>query len=249
MRNINNDALTSAKTLLLRLVNTKLTAGGAKWLELAKSEGKVAPTGDSNKKTNAPGTYRQVGPTCPTTCKFLNNGCYAQGGPTAIQGNRSENELGIQLRGVAKAIAWAIKTNRFARLHVSGDFYNSQGNLDQDYIDGVYSLFEFAQTISGRQNLGWSYTHAPLEDGRKLSNRLSEVGLSVRLSDHNGSMGAVVADFNNLQGIEKPLKCLAQLSDNFDCDKCKACWEKPDHTIVFNPHGARKRAALNVIQG
>lgn len=78
-------------------------------------------------------TYRAVGPTCPSSCPFLENGCYAQQGNTRLhQADRyGENDGRVFLESLAM-----LPPNAIVRLHVSGDVM-LDGVVDEPYLHAL----------------------------------------------------------------------------------------------------------------
>lgn len=196
----------------------------------------LVPIGDSDAKTASPGTYREVGLTCPSTCRYLGNGCYALGGNVAIHQRNAGNSVNAALHGAAAAMVWAALTGRVARLHVSGDLGTS---VDADYVAGLVEVGREVRRLSGNAVVAWSYTHHA--DGPYRA-ELADAGIVVRLSDRTGPSGAiVVASREHAREVRAasgaPVAvCPAQLRD-VSCAECRLCWTRPDVTIAFIAHG------------
>lgn len=204
----------------------------------------VNPVGDGDRKTAAPGTYRPVGRTCPPTCPYLGNGCYAEEANVNLHQRRAgEADVVDERQGavVAAAIAMvaAAQVAKVARLHVSGD-----GALGEA-ADLLYwtAIAQVSRWVRERYGTGgaWTYTHLGRDAFGPLHAKLRECGVMVRFSDDWGEWGAVtlpfehVAAFRELTG-RKVAKCLAQLTD-MTCMDCRLCWERPEYVIAFDPHG------------
>lgn len=215
----------------------------------ASAYGTSVPVGDGDGKTASPGTYRPVGGTCPSTCPFLGNGCYAQGGNVALHQRRARAEREAALLGAAVAFVWARVTGRVSRLHVSGDVGQT---WDEQYLAGLRDLAIEVNTQSGAMRgtpVAWTYTHHDVSARDRLAalRGLASVGIHVRRSDHLGHNGVVVMPFSEVPTVRRETgvrlaKCPAQLRDT-NCADCTLCWTRPDLTVVFDPHGqANKRA-------
>lgn len=242
-------------TLVEKLWNGTLS----KLATIARNDGPCNPIGDGDAKTNAPGTYRPVGPTCAKECPFLNNGCYAQSGNVAMHQRRAQDDVGASLRSAAVAMVWAVRTNRMARLHVSGDFLTlsdkGESKIDKAYIRGLCKLADTINELSGRTKgttIAWSYTHIPYARVERYVRVLARHGIIVRYSDHMNVGGAIVAPFGMVSQLRannpgvKFAKCPAQLSDT-TCVKCTLCWSRTDLTVVFDPHGSGKKKVTNTV--
>lgn len=91
-------------------------------------------------------TYRPVGPTCPSSCPLLGNGCYAQRGRVALFQRRAGSataELG-HLDGCARV-----------RWEVSGDA------LWRGRLDRAYHRAKLAWHARNPGSISLGYTHAP----------------------------------------------------------------------------------------
>ena len=231
---------------------------GDRLRKIARGFGPTNPVGDTDAKTGTPGTYRPVGSTCPLSCKHHpeNDGtCYALFANVNLHQRRAKIEVEAALRAAEVAIVWATTTDRVARLHVSGDF----GRTVAQAMPYLMGLIAICQTVGGTEHntVAWTYTALPLSAETLLIAR--QAGLSIRLSGHNGHNGAIVyphatiehlpAPANYRDYIATPLACPAQRTKNaIDCQTCKACWARPNRTIVFDPHGpAKKRATARAL--
>lgn len=197
----------------------------------------LVPIGDSDGKTASPGTYREVGLTCPSTCPYLGNGCYAEGGNVAMHQRGAGDSVNAALHGAAAAMVWAALTGRVARLHVSGDLGTS---VEPAYVDGLVVVAREVRRLRGGDGpVAWTYTHH--EDGA-YRGALDDAGITVRLSDHIGASGAIVVESReHARSIRKETGakvavCPAQLR-SVSCNQCRLCWTRPDVTIAFIAHG------------
>ena len=221
---------------------------------LATMGAACVPVGDGDAKTASPGTYRPVGGSCPKSCPYLDDGCYAQGGNVNTHQRRAQESIEAAANGAALAMVWARQTGRVARLHVSGDGKAVDGPeaFSPKYADLLCAAADAVNRMSGQPQgtvCAWSYTHFPVGAGRtgQLIERLASHGIIVRASDKLGHGGAVVMPFADVPAVRKATgvklaKCPAQLGDT-DCNACRLCWTRPDLTIVFSPHGATKKRA------
>lgn len=212
------------------------------------------PMGVGNKKTGVPSTYREVGPTCPATCPWLDNGCYAQGGRTALQSMAASDETERSLFAAAGAMAIAAKLGTVARLHVSGDFLRG-GKVDAEY---VFGLLDIGQELQGRGYPGvraWAYTHIPPETFEPYREILEGV-VEVLYSDQEVAGGAMVWEHSRIDELRSRnpettvVKCLAQTTDGRrDCKSCGICWtaREANQLIVFDPHGGQQKKVRDTL--
>lgn len=213
----------------------------------AEKYGAVAPFGKGNGKTDAPGTYRPVGATCPDSCPYLDNGCFAQTGNVNLHQRRAGlMDTDAHLRAVVCAFVWGRLLGMPARLHVSGGMGKTP---DPYYMMGLReAALSVAEHIEGDNIVAWTYTaHSEEAMGIWLL-VLGSAGISVRVSSKAGPRGAVVwpfADLPMLKGAHaglRTIRCREQLED-VTCVECTLCWTKPEHTIIFDPIGARRKRA------
>jgi hypothetical protein len=212
---------------------------------LAKAGGSI-PIGDGDHKTGAPGTYRPVGLTCPP-CPYSTS-CYALNDRVGRAQIRSPKAIAPALRGAIGAMTWGALTDRPTRIHVSGDLGQTWADA-RPYVAGLIAAINAVSDRFGPVN-AWGYTHLPrTSEGEALVALMAAAGLHFRWSDHVGVNGAIVVPFNGVPALQartglKLAKCPAQLRDVY-CKSCRLCWERPDLTIVFAPHGARAAAAAS----
>lgn len=217
--------------------------------DAAADFGPTVPVGDGNAKTDAPGTYRPVGRTCPSSCRFLGNGCYAQSGNVGIHQGRASTEIDAAIIGAAVAMVHARLTGRVARLHVSGDF--GQDRINLGYVVQLNSLADAVNRATGQPFgtvVAWSYTHHAVSPDSSGLRAMARHGIMVRVSDLAGPGGAIVHPFADVPRLRQETglrlaKCPAQLVESTTCASCTLCWTRPDVGIVFDPHGSGKRAA------
>lgn len=206
------------------------------------------PFGDGDTKTASPGTYRPVGASCPATCRYLNNGCYAQSGNVAMAQRRATLGRDAALHSAAAAMVWAQRSGRIARLHVSGDL---GVEVDPDYVSGLCTIAREVRAVSGADVVAWGYSHHPDGPWRMT---LADAGIVVRLSDHAGPDGAIVVGTrDDARAVReetgaKVAVCPAQLSD-VTCAECRLCWTRPDLTIAFLAHGSGARKVREIVTG
>lgn len=208
------------------------------------------PVGGGNRKTGTPATYRPVGATCPSSCPYLGNGCYAQQGFVYHhQGNASPDWLPSATSALV-AMVLAARLETVARLHVSGDLTRDD-QVDRAYVAALEQLGRYLRAqLELTGPLAWTYTHLTPAQLGPWHERLKAAGIVVRFSDQLGHDGVIVAPFSEVPELrlrhpgQRLAKCLAQLTDDrIPCASCKLCWERPDLTIVFRPHGFTRHAA------
>lgn len=208
------------------------------------------PAGATASKTHLPGSYRQVGPTCPSSCPHLNKKardgevpCYAQRGHVALAQRRAGR--GGVLGAIATAAAAMVAGIRWgvpARLHVSGDF----GHEDAPDPAYIYGLCEAAQLIGEHYDpdrpLAFSYTHFQREAFEPYRLVLAASGIEVSTSDPRDGIDVnTTAVFKTraafqaarrqakASGGTKLVLCPAQTTkgwqDSIHCSDCGLCWQ------------------------
>ncbi|MDH5523103.1 MAG: hypothetical protein OEY01_03780 [Desulfobulbaceae bacterium] len=213
------------------------------------------PVGPNNRKTGVAGTYAKVGETCPSTCPYLDNGCYAQHGQVNMHQNRAVTELEPSLSAAALAMYASIRGKSITRLHVSGDF----GNNNTIWVDYILGLCELASSlkelmgIDSKEVVAFTYTHFPKETFEPYRLLLKAHGISVVYSDIIEVGGAIVAnssDIPRLRGESGLLikQCLNQTADVL-CKDCTWCWtfERRKLIVAFDPHGSKGKTVQKTV--
>lgn len=123
---------------------------------------------------------RPVGDSCPSSCPFLNNGCYAEMTEKRFPQSRAAgfDNMIVKRHDVLATIEKAIDKNLSIRMHERGDFLKPNGQLDLRYVNNwVESLKKIKR--GDRPNI-WAYTH--IYDKRLLT--LAKVGVYLYASVH-----------------------------------------------------------------
>lgn len=233
-------------TLTARGDRKRASRGMLKSMQAQLGDAPCVPVGDGDEKTASPGTYRPVGDSCPASCSYLGNGCYAQGGHVNLHQMRAAVDRIAAVNGAAIAMVWARQTDRVARLHVSGDFGQT---VDLAYIDALCAVADAVNAHSGAplgSTVAWTYTHHV--PGPWVA-RLAAHGVHVRASDRAEHNGVIVARFADVPALRRTTgariaKCPAQLRKT-TCADCRLCWERKDLVIAFDPHGGSANRAAD----
>jgi hypothetical protein len=126
---------------------------------------------------------RPVGDTCPNSCAFLGNGCYAEATERQYKNAREAGFHNvITERGrIRSMILDAVKRNKSIRWHERGDWFLN-GELDTNYVDNV--MWACESIVSEGKELPdmWFYTH--IYDSRLVA---MEKYMAVYASIHNAS--------------------------------------------------------------
>lgn len=103
---------------------------------------------------------RPVGDTCPSSCAFLNNGCYAEATERQYNNARVAGFANvITERGrIRSMILEVIRKGKSIRWHERGDWFNN-GVLDVEYVENVKWACESILSEGKELPLMWFYTH------------------------------------------------------------------------------------------
>ncbi len=103
---------------------------------------------------------RPVGDTCPSSCEFLDNGCYAQKTEVRFPNAREAGftNLHTKWRAIRATIMTAIKQGKHIRFHERGDF-GINDEVDVEYVDNIAFACETILQQGIALPVMWSYTH------------------------------------------------------------------------------------------
>ena len=201
-----------------------------------------------NKKTGfMPVTYNSR-LSCPNSCIFKNNGCYANYYHTRINWDKvTSGERGGTFKELLNNIK-ALKPGTIWRACVAGDIpSNNKGEISRTYIKGI--------TEANQGLKGYTYTHNRLDIGENISllKTANKQGFTVNISTETEA-AADNAILNSLPAVivvkstetrrswftknkNKILVCPAQTS-GVNCIDCQLCQHRPKNLIIaFLSHG------------
>lgn len=103
---------------------------------------------------------RPVGDTCPSTCSFLGNGCYAEQTEKQYPNVRPAGmqNLITEAGRIRAMILDAVKRGKSIRWHERGDWFLN-GELDAHYVNNVMSACDSIVKSGGELPPMWFYTH------------------------------------------------------------------------------------------
>ena len=191
--------------------------------------------------------------TCPASCKFRNNGCYAANGPLNIHWNKVTNgERGDSWEVFLGKIK-KLPRNQLYRHNAAGDLVGSNDVIDFN------SLVELTEANKGKR--GFSYSHYPLtpeniksleyanDNGLTINistNSLSEVDkamdtglpvVTVLPSDHETTQRTI-----KTEGGHTVMVCPSSLGKDITCLSCGLCQKRNrSYAIGFLAHGVSKK--------
>lgn len=187
---------------------------------------------------------------CPKTCPFYNNGCYAESGPIFLSVTRKlnaseETDPNRIADEEAKGID-SLSGVRPLRIHTLGD-------CTTDYAAKTVSDAAGRYMKRGGKR-AFSYTHSWKSVKRKSWGKVSilascETPEQVKAARKRGYATAIVVDeFKDTKAYEidgvKVIPCPAQTREGTTCERCGLCQrdtmlKERELTIAFAAHGAR----------
>jgi hypothetical protein len=228
----------------------------------------------SNRKTGPIPVLTSSFKTCPDTCPFRKNGCYAEGGPLRLHWDKiTRGERGITFPDLIVALKnlsaklTRLRRHKKIRLWQAGDMpgLNRRINCRQS--------FQLVKALQGF-NEAFGYTHKPLEVGhnKEVIRFCNDHGVTINLSANNlyhadclleekvGPVSVTLPADVPKSGIVTPggtrvVICPAVLSDNITCATCGGkrgalCWRADRNYIVgFPAHGFKVKNASEVANG
>ena len=215
-----------------------------------------------NKKTGPIAVTTSSKGTCPSTCPFKKNGCYASTGAINIHWLAvSRSQTGTDFKGFIKGLN-ALPVNQLTRLNQAGDLPGAGNRINRKELDCIVK--------AGQGKRFFTYTHKPVIGkgetvcrNRRAIKAANEGGTVINLSGSNLreadklkalNIGPVVVVLplgapNTLQtpAGHKVVKCPAQTREYVTCSTCKLCAQGKRSVIVgFEAHGKAKRKVSEV---
>lgn len=218
----------------------------------------------SNAKTGPIPVSTTARDTCPDSCMFKNNGCYAEHGPlrlhwdkvTAGKRGTGWSEFCRKIRNLPDGQLWR---------------HNQGGDLPGDGLTlDVLPMLRLVAANKGKR--GFTYTHYPVlgdsvieKDNREVIAQANEQGFTINLSGNSPAHADALADLNigpvttvlPADSVEnsttpagrKVVVCPAVIKDNVSCASCQLCQRQRAPIVGFPAHGARKRRVSAVAEG
>ena len=103
---------------------------------------------------------RPVGDTCPSSCHFLGNGCYAEFTEKRFPNARkaASNNLITEKNKIRALILLAIEKGKSIRIHERGDF-GKNDEIDVEYVDNWQWALQSVLESGFELPKIWTYTH------------------------------------------------------------------------------------------
>ena len=196
--------------------------------------------------------------TCPTSCPFKSNGCYADSGPLKLHWDKvTRKERGDD---------WSTFIDKIKDLPTGSKWrHNQAGDLpgDMEKLDDKKCI-ELAKANKGKR--GFTYTHYDVLDNFQNAitvNIMNHLGFTVNVSANNLEHADKLCDLDiapvaTVLPIEqttntvtpkgrKVVVCPATYKDDVSCASCMLC-EKWDRNVVvgFPAHGTSKKKAAAI---
>jgi hypothetical protein len=214
-----------------------------------------------NRKTGPIPVSTTSADTCPQSCPFLHNGCYADSGPLAINWRDVDNgRAGTDWQGFCAAVA-ALPIGTFWRHNQAGDLPGAG-----DAIDAA-QLAQLAASNTGKR--GFTFTHKPMTDPANAAavRDANAAGFAVNLSAntlaHADELAALAiapvavvlphdVDGKATRTLQTPAGrtvsvCPATYREDVTCQTCQLCQRQDRKSIVgFPAHGGTARKASTI---
>ena len=199
--------------------------------------------------------------TCPTSCPFKSNGCYADSGPLKLHWDKvTEGDRGDD---------WPTFLDKIKDLPAGSKWrHNQAGDLPGDTKDlDSTKCVDLAKANEGKR--GFTYTHYDVLDNFQNAitvNIMNNLGFTVNVSANNLDHADKLCDMDiapvaTVLPIEqttntvtpkgrKVVVCPATYKDDVSCADCMLC-EKRDRKVIvgFPAHGTSKKKAAMVAAG
>jgi hypothetical protein len=208
-----------------------------------------------NKKVGKMPVTTSTATTCPTSCPFKANGCYAYGYPLKGHWDKvTEGERGDD---------WSTFIDKIKALPPMQKWrHNQAGDLpgDMEELDGDKCV-ALARANEGKR--GFTYTHYDVLDNFQnaiIVNSMNHLGFTVNVSANNLDHADKLCDMDIAPVVvvlpieqttntvtpkgRKVVVCPATFKDDVSCASCMLC-EKWDRNVVvgFPAHGTSKKKA------
>lgn len=197
---------------------------------------------------------------CPSSCPFINKGCYAKTGPLGWHWNKvtdGRNPNATNLKDFTAKVA-ALPVGQVWRHNQAGDLPGKNETIDNKALRAIVK--------ANKGKRGFTYTHKPLNkvNARAIASANAQ-GFTINLSANN----LVQADQYKALNIapvvvvvpedtarltytpagNKVVICPAQQKDSVTCASCKLCSLQRDAIIGFRAHGTTKNTVNAIVKG
>lgn len=217
-----------------------------------------------NRKTGPMPVSTTSAETCPNSCPFKHNGCYAEGIPLRWRWEQVTEGRRVTPWPVFLGLIRALPEGQIWRHNQAGDLPGTGDELD------VAALDELVAANAGRR--GFTYTHKPLiPENVAAFKRANDAGFTINVSADSTEEADFIADMGHdlplvsvlpadVDGALTPVLetprgrkvsvCPAYYRDGVTCETCKLCSVATRRSIVgFPAHGPGKAKASAIAEG
>lgn len=209
----------------------------------------------SNAKTGPIPVSTSPRGTCPPTCSFKGNGCYADNFPLSKHWDAvSRGERALSWEDFVDEVH-RMKAGQLWRHNQAGDLAGQDGRID------AAALRQLARANKGKR--GFTYTHYPMKGENLRAVRAAiKAGFTINASTdslaeadaaHQLGLPVVTVVPKGWQGTHTPggapvTVCPAQRNEFMTCSVCALCQKAERRAVVaFEAHGNRRAAVERVI--
>ena len=204
----------------------------------------------ANRKTGCMPVSTSPAQTCPASCPFKGNGCYAEGGPLKMHWDKvSAGQRGTDWSNFLGSIA-KLPNGTTWRHNQAGDLCGSANTIDHS------ALKELVAANKGKN--GYTYTHYTMNDesNRKAVREANAQGFTINLSAESLTQADELLDLDigpvaltmtsAAQSTVTPkgrkvVVCPAQTNEAITCAQCRLCAKSNRKLIVcFRAHGFKR---------
>lgn len=230
----------------------------------------------SNKKTGDIMQSYSSRSTCPKSCVFKNNGCYAEGCYaegchaegcyTKMVWDRCEDKNDARYVINGEHLKIGLLEGAFNKLRknqtAGGIAIEDTSLIDANRVDAIAGAIEGANKVVGEIIKGYTFTHCMIDlHASDIIHDAAHKGFLINAScetveevKHAKALGinAVIASVDPKE-TEKELKAVGlygaqQVKEGMDCNCCQLCTKNRKVVIIFGIHGAHKGKARKAIQ-
>jgi hypothetical protein len=195
--------------------------------------------------------------TCPESCPFMGNGCYANGGPLAIHWQAvTDGSRGVPYVDFLQLIR-KLPAGQLWRHNQAGDLWKP------GTITGRTALNALTEANRGRR--GYTYSHhkrtpatmqafkAATANGFTVNASChTETEADAAMADGLRAVFIVAADDQRTSwktaGGNRAVVCPAQRFEGMTCQRCQLCHARPSNVaVVFRAHGNGRRKVETVL--
>ena len=215
-----------------------------------------------NKKTGfMPVTYNSAA-TCPDSCIFKNNGCYASAGfHTRLNWQAvTDGKRGGSFKELLNNIK-ALPPLTFWRAHIAGDIpANDRGEVSEVYINKV------SEANKGRRGYTYSHHDINIKNNSKLFKKANNKNFIINVSTESEQQADTAVNVHKLPAVmvvkstehrnawttaggNRVVVCPAQTAGR-SCIDCQLCADRPSPRLIiaFKAHGNAAKKINNILE-